>query len=536
MTAKWAAVNGYLLALLITAAFVALEVFLSKKGLLERYNLQLYGPFLMWKTKKGREFIDRTARKREGFWKKYADFGIALIFIFMFGGTVLLIWIAEIATHIPAKSAPNPVMMLGIPGINPIIPLWYGILGLVVAIIFHEFSHGILARVAKVKIRSLGLLFFVFPVGAFVEPDEEEVERIPKRKRMRIYAVGPTANIILAVIFGLMFVAMASQIQPVNEGIIVSGVYEGTPASDALSPGMEIVSVNGTAIRTGSEFSSAPFPPAPQNVSLGVIQGGERREISVVSGLVITDVTDGYAAANAGISSGMIIASLNGSTVHNYDDFLRALSDIKPGQTVNISVYQRENGAYRRAQINTITFTKDDKYSYYERFYPSLNREDYRGKAIMGVGVSMLGMEGFGADTIPRLYSHPFWGSRTPEDYVKHSLAYISMPVMGLMPLNGDIASLYSTGGMPPSVFWILLNSLYWIFWLNLMVGITNALPAIPLDGGFMFRDGVQHIIERLGTSKEKAKKAAGNISTATALLILFLILWQLIGPRLSLI
>ena len=33
--------------------------------------------------------------------------------------------------------------MIGLPGLNPVIPLWYGILALVIAMVVHEFSHGI---------------------------------------------------------------------------------------------------------------------------------------------------------------------------------------------------------------------------------------------------------------------------------------------------------------------------------------------------------------------------------------------------------
>ena len=56
-------------------------------------------------------------------------------------------------------------MMIGLPGLNPVIPLWYGILALVIAMVVHEFSHGILSRVANVKVKALGLLMFFFPVG-----------------------------------------------------------------------------------------------------------------------------------------------------------------------------------------------------------------------------------------------------------------------------------------------------------------------------------------------------------------------------------
>ena len=95
--------------------------------------------------------------------------------------------------------------MIGLPGLNPVIPLWYGILALVIAMVVHEFSHGILSRVADVKVKALGLLMFIFPVGAFVEPDEEEMKNMKKWERMRLYAAGPGSNMVIAIIFSFLF-------------------------------------------------------------------------------------------------------------------------------------------------------------------------------------------------------------------------------------------------------------------------------------------------------------------------------------------
>ncbi len=535
------AVDGYILALLIIVAFVVIAYIMQKKGILERYSMELYGPFIMWKTKKGRELIDRTARKRERFWERYADISLAVIFFFMFFGTLLLIWVATMVSKIPASKAPSPQMMLGIPGINPIIPIWYGILGLAVAIVFHEFSHGILARVAKVRIKSLGLLFFIFPVGAFVEPDEEEVNRLPKKKRMRMYAVGPSANIFLAIVFALLFIGMVGQARPIRDGVIVYGTYENTPASDVLDAGMEITEINGTAISSPADLNNAPLPPAPEKVEIRITDGRTERNLEITSGLIIVGITEGYAAYESGIEKGMLISSLNDTTIHNYSDFTYALSLIKPGQEVNITLYERNGGEYVPANISTIRFTADDKYSYYERYFPHENRDEYRGKAIMGVAVSTFGIYAIDAEDIPRTLAHPFWGVRSMDDFVSSSLRYLSLPVTGVMGMAEKTGHLYSYGVLDflgPSGFWILANILYWIFWLNLMVGITNALPAIPLDGGFIFKDAVKWLLEKLrrNMDKEKLEKISARISTTTAFFILFLILWQIIGPRLSLI
>jgi membrane-associated protease RseP (regulator of RpoE activity) len=77
---------------------------------------------------------------------------------------------------------------------------------------------------------------------------------------------------------------------------------------------------------------------------------------------------------------------------------------------------------------------------------------------------------------------------------------------------------------------------LYWIFWLNLMVGLTNVLPAVPLDGGYLFRDFMDYLLSKTGRTytKEQRDKIVGKVVLALALVVLGLILWQLVGPALN--
>src|SRR3989449_8084721 len=159
----------------------------------------------MWKTVRGRRLLARLARLKR-FWRVLGDIAIALLALTMPGTTVLLAWAATLVQNAAIRSnPPAPEALLGLPGIHPIIPLGSGILGLAVAIILHEFSHGILSRVANIKIRSLGLIFLIFPIGAFVEPDEDELRALPRRERGRLYAVGPATNVLLAILFATLF-------------------------------------------------------------------------------------------------------------------------------------------------------------------------------------------------------------------------------------------------------------------------------------------------------------------------------------------
>jgi membrane-associated protease RseP (regulator of RpoE activity) len=84
------------------------------------------------------------------------------------------------------------------------VPFWYWIIGIFTVLMAHEPMHGLLARVEKIPIKSFGLLLFVVMPGAFVEPDEKQVKKLPMLKKMRIYAAGSFGNIILATILALI--------------------------------------------------------------------------------------------------------------------------------------------------------------------------------------------------------------------------------------------------------------------------------------------------------------------------------------------
>jgi membrane-associated protease RseP (regulator of RpoE activity) len=66
------------------------------------------------------------------------------------------------------------------------------------------------------------------------------------------------------------------------------------------------------------------------------------------------------------------------------------------------------------------------------------------------------------------------------------------------------------------------------------MLGATNALPAVPLDGGFLFKDGIEGLVSRLrkGIPVPQRDRIVRNVSYTFAFLILGLVLWQFIGPR----
>ena len=422
---------------------------LQRRGLLEPHGLTVSpppaGPFLMWKTVRGRRLIERIARPAR-FWRAFGDLAIVLVALTMAGTTLLLIWEATLVQS-PAVQAnpPSPELLLGIPGINPIIPIGYGIFGLSVAIILHEFSHGILSRVAKIRIRSLGLIFLIFPIGAFVEPDEEELRALPRHERARLYAAGPATNMLLALTFAVLFSSvMMASVTPVHDGVGIVGFTEG-----------------------------------------------------------------GSPAQAAGIEAYTVITEVNNTPVRSYADFRAAMLLVVPGQNVSVRTFNPATSANAT-------------------FFVILAAEPGTGRPLLGIYAMDVSTD----------YYHPLTNPDRFGGIPGAALTYISLPFQGRAPIQDPAVRFYRIGGplaaLPAPLFWILANTAYWLFWLNVMLGATNALPAVPLDGGYVFKDGIEGLVSRLkkGLPTEQRDRIVRGVSYTFALLILGLVVWQVIGPR----
>ena len=518
--------DGLLIALAVLLAYVALVYILKSKGILEKHNMSNWGPFIMWRTRRGRDLIDKLAKPAR-FWRAYAAVGKGVVIAVMVAMMALLIWEAFLVPSISADQAPSLNMLIGLPGINPIIPIWYGILGLVVAVFIHEFAHGILTRVGEMKVKALGIVLLVLPMGAFVEPDEEALVKVEKKKRTSVYAVGPATNVIFALVCAFLFTAVVtSSAQVAHEGPVVLSVVGGSPASVAgFQSGDQIVEINGVPVASdGFNDITAPEPGTPVNITF--YRSGELMHATMISGVYISSVNGGEPASNAGITGGMILASLNNATIYDYAGFRTVLESITPGSTVNVSVMARDaSGNYEVVPSITHLTTQ--------------SRASGNGTiAYLGVVVSYGGLGTSSPYVLLDYMAHPFAGDSSFGDFATSTLRYIALPFYGIQPLSGSLTDVLIPGGifagMSPDLFWIMANSLYWLFWINIMVGMTNALPAVPLDGGFLFRDWLDSLVGRIkkGTDEKQRERYVNSITWAIALFVLFLIMWQFIGPR----
>ncbi len=172
-------------------------------------------------------------------------------------GTYLL----SLSTAVPntaALSSQVPGVAPLIPGIT--IPIFAGLLALILILVVHEFSHGVLSKLLKIKIKSIGLVIFgVIPMGAYVEPDEKKVLQLKAHEQNRIFSAGIASNILLSIIFTALLVVMLLYVLPnyVTSFVTVTAVLNGTPAYNVIAPGSIIYSWNGHTINNITALEAA---------------------------------------------------------------------------------------------------------------------------------------------------------------------------------------------------------------------------------------------------------------------------------------
>jgi membrane-associated protease RseP (regulator of RpoE activity) len=182
------------------------------------------------------------------------------------------------ANNIVTGSRPAITSYLLLPGINRYIPVLYGIIGIIVAVVVHEGTHGVIARRLKLPVKSTGLLFFLFvPIGAFVEMDEGLIQKLRARDSGRILAGGPGSNVVVASAALILMILLLGGLVPVYSGALVTQYSASSPASELhgeghLQAGNLITAVNGTQVdsqRSLANFMSGTRPNETLLVSIG---------------------------------------------------------------------------------------------------------------------------------------------------------------------------------------------------------------------------------------------------------------------------
>jgi len=147
--------------------------------------------------------------------------------------------VLSLAGH--AQSVPAVVPVPGgtpiLPGVN--LPLVEGLVAMAILMVVHEMSHGLLARVHKIKLENAGIVFYgILPFGAFVEPDEKQLDTVPDEQSNQVLVAGSASNMITAMITLVVIVAFGA--------LVIVPIVNWTGAQAFAKGSWQALSVAGT--------------------------------------------------------------------------------------------------------------------------------------------------------------------------------------------------------------------------------------------------------------------------------------------------
>ncbi|MDV0443773.1 site-2 protease family protein [Methanorbis rubei] len=296
---------GWVVPVLICVIVYALVCWTIKKHNYRPEIFAFMGPCLMIRTSRTGIF-DIFARFRRTF-LVYGTLGVVVTAICGVVMTALIIVTAYLTMLLQPDPSPviQPQNLLLIPGINDFVPSTFAVwFALVFAVVIHEFGHGLLARVEKIRVKYTGILALVIPIGAFVEPDEEEIEKSPLPTKLRMFAAGVTNNMVVGALCILVLVVLVGMIVP-GTLPFVQGIYEGYPADLAgMQPGTVILSIDGMPVSNTTDVAKILSTTVPGQ-TIEVL--GEYKGEQQIYDITLTSIPSEAAGSVAGnLSSGFM--------------------------------------------------------------------------------------------------------------------------------------------------------------------------------------------------------------------------------------
>ncbi len=551
----------FLFVLLLYWLFV---MYLDRRGTLSRYNISAFGPILMIRTTRGQAFLDRLAVHKR-FWRIFANIGLPAMLLGMAAMFVLVLFIdylmiAAFQTNTvpPPSKFSEPRNIFLIPGINEYIPLWYGIIALIVTLVVHEFSHAILCKVEGIKVKSMGVLLAILPIGGFAEPDEEqllgkkperdtekEITAEPKKlatrsERIRVLTSGVMANFVTALIAFVLFFSFLSYVSPVGD-VMVIDVLTGYPADMAgVKPDMILTDIDDTQVNSVQDFLLYAKTLQPgSNTTLSLIDSGVRKEINLTTAesnetgsvVKVSKVIEGSPAEAAGIKPDMVLVRTDNTEIKGIEDFIVFMNSTHPGQ--KIDVYLMSNSSANATlevfqNVELVKYPEKDVEKGYLGIYCSV--ED--GAISYSVGIEI-------GEFPAKEYLHMLSSIPSLLTELTGWLLLFSLPIFGIAGegfpgFSGLITNFYEPTGWAVSLgegMFVILNVLMWIGWMNFYVGLFNCLPAVPLDGGHIFRDVMTSFLSRIMKNGEKVERLSNAIAVLFAVMILLSLVFVMFAP-----
>ncbi|MDD5191527.1 MAG: site-2 protease family protein [Candidatus Nanoarchaeia archaeon] len=460
-------------------------IFLYKR----RSNLKREGIMYLYRTQVGIKFINYVGGKYKKTLKVLGYFIIAAGYILM----VLMLYLLGQIAYIYLKS-PDIVRAIKVPPLIPLIPylpsifkidflppfyFTYWIIAIAVIAVFHEFSHGIYAKLYNIKIKTTGFGFLGPFLAAFVEPDEKQMLKKSKLKQITILSAGTFTNLVLAILFflllslffvltyapaGAMFNTYSPGIVSVSNISMLDGKRVVNPSNEAL---LAIINENNLTddLILGIDENQINLTKITANNKSYFITVDNLKEQLAVGGAQVALYED-LPAINAGLKG--IIIEIDGNKIKTHDDLAIILDNYKVGDKVNIKT--KDN--------NTILN------------YNLTLGEDSQNKSRAVIGIGVLNQN---TRLIGRVYQF-FNFFEKPGTYYEPRF-------------NTDLVIF---------IYYLI----WWLALVNISVALMNMLPVALFDGGRMFMLTIAGI-----TGSEKAGQWAFKVMTYVILGIFLLLM-----------
>ena len=448
MAASWGAIqiDWTLIFVFILVWYILLRNW-ERNGVLDRWNAtRVFGIILMVRSNKGLKLLDKTAKPRK-FWRIYGEVSLwVCVFSMLVVGLLMILAFVSAILYPPTTDPPSASELVAIPGLNPMIPLGWGVLSFVIALVIHEFGHGLQARAHGMRVRSFGLLQLgPLPLGAFAEPQYEELMNAPPKERMRMFAAGPATNLFAAFFCLLIIGGLAGQFVASNENIHVRGIIQGQGADEAgMQPWDTLESIDGKEIQGIEGFYSVMDDySANDTVVISVLhQDGTKENLSVT----FSDKYDHYV-----------------------------------------------DMGWSKSNLDKMNISEGDPYL-----------------GIEGISEGTYGIDRIAGPLSPRAEGNlaqkalvlPFHTLRLM--IIPFELQGVSMHPFEESLLEADDDGLASILGKSGLLF--LTNLFFWLMWVNILLGFTNLIPMVPFDGGHLFRDLLRGILKGFRKIGKKLK------------------------------
>jgi len=212
---------------------------------------------------------------------------------------------------------------------------------------------------------------------------------------------------------------------------------------------------------------------------------------SLEHGIVVSDVTRNSLAERTGLTANSILISAAGREI-NSPDQLRSILANNIGKSISI-IWQDHEGTRITKQL-------------------SIPQSADPSRPILGVQLGPLPVQAL------ELYKRSFSGGIIP-------MLPPPTVVKGFTPYSDQMSAYYNSPVFGPS-YPVIANMLYWLWFINFNLGIFNALPIGPLDGGQLYGGLIE---SRSRFKKDRLK----NISTALSWVMFLIVLVGIVIPYL---